>query len=211
MENAYEKAMAQVPQAVSRLIGFLDGVSIVVGKAASWLCLPMIFSLMYEVVMRYCFTKPTIWAQDLTVMLFGVMFMLASPYCLRDGGHVRTDFFYHHWSIRRKAVSDILHYVILFFPAHILFLEIAWAYFAKSYMQNEVSPQSSWMPIIWPVKFAIPLYVVLTMTQGVSEVLKCVYRFKTNTNLWFTCPDEATMELAAAECRDDQQGGSHVA
>ena len=45
-----------------------------------------------------------LWANDLTVMLFGVMFMLASPWCLRDGGHVRTDFFYHNWSVRMKAV-----------------------------------------------------------------------------------------------------------
>ena len=203
MQSAYEKAMAQVPPGVIKTITVLDNISIRIGKAAAWLCIPMIFSLMYEVIMRYIFVQPTIWAADLTVMLVGVMFMLASPYCLRDGGHVRTDFFYHNWSVRRKALSDIIHYIVLFFPAHILFLEIAWAYFAKSYMQNEVSPQSSWMPIIWPVKFAIPLYCVLTMSQGVSELLKCVYRYRTNVDLWHTCPDEDTMEFTASDCKPE--------
>jgi len=203
MQSAYDRAMASVPPGAIKAITVLDNVSIWLGKAAAWLCIPMIFSLIYEVTLRYFFTAPTIWANDLTVMLFGVMFMLASPWCLRDGGHVRTDFFYHNWSTRTKAVSDIAHYVFLFFPAHIIFLELAWAYFAKSYMHNEVSPQSCWMPIIWPVKFAIPVYVVFTMSQGISEVIKCYYRFKTNTELWAVCPDEGTMEHAAAECNPE--------
>lgn len=209
MSLEHDAAMALVPPRTFKLINTLDTISVLTGKAAAWLCLPMIYSLIHEVFMRYVLTKPTIWANDLSVMLFGVMFMLASPYCLKDGGHVRTDFFYHNWSIRRKAVVDILHYVILFYPAHILFLEIGWEYFLKSYMQNEVSPQSSWMPIIWPIKFAIPLYVVLTMMQGVSEVLKCVYRFKTNTNLWKICPEADAMEFASAD-HGPKTGGNNV-
>jgi len=199
MQTAYEKAMAQVPPGVIKAINTLDTASTLVGRTAAWLCLPMTVSLIYEVVMRYCFTKPTIWAQDLTVMLFGVMFMLASPYCLRDGGHVRTDFFYHHWSVRKKTISDLIQYIVLFFPSHLLFLEISWSYFMKSYIQNEVSPQSCWMPIIWPVKLAIPMYVVLTMTQGISEVIKCVYRYKTNTDLWSTVPEDPTHVEAAPQ------------
>lgn len=199
MTREHEEAMALVPPSVIRIITTLDNTSIIFGKAAAWLCIPMIYSLIHEVFMRYCLTQPTIWANDLSVMLFGVMFMLASPWCLRDGGHVRTDFFYHNWSVKSKAFFDILHYVILFFPAHLLFLEIGWEYFYKSFVQNEVSPQSSWMPIIWPVKFAIPLYVVLTMLQGVSEVMKCIYRFKTNTDLWHTHSDADVMEFSSAD------------
>ena len=203
MQSAYDKAMATVPLKVQKTIEILELISIWVGKCAAWLCIPMIYCLVYEVTMRYCFVEPTIWANDLSVMLYGVMFMLASPWCLRDGGHVRTDFFYHNWSVRAKAISDIIHYILLFFPAHLLFLDLAWFYFAKSYAQNEVSPTSSWMPIIWPVKFAIPLYVVLTMSQGVAEVLKCVYRYKTGVDLWHTCPDENAQTFTAAECKPD--------
>lgn len=204
MQSAYDQAMSQVPAGAIKVINFLEVISIWTGKAGAWLCMPMIFSLIYEVVMRYFFVQPTIWANDLTVMLFGVMFMLASPWCLRDGGHVRTDFFYHNWSVRAKAMSDIIHYILLFFPAHIIFLELAWAYFAKSYMHNEVSPTSCWMPIIWPVKFAIPVYCVLTMTQGIAEVIKCVYRYKTNTDLWSTATEEElAVEKAQHECKAD--------
>ena len=203
MQTAYEKAMAQVPPGVIKIISALDNLSILFGKAASWLAIPMILGMIYEVFMRNAFTKPTIWASDLTVMLFGVLFMLASPYCLREGGHVRTDFFYHNWSVRRKALSDIVHYIVLFFPAHLIFLEIAWSYFFKSYMQNEVSPTSSWMMIIWPAKFVIPLYCVLTMAQGISELIKCAYRFRTNMDLWHVAPSEDSMEYSATGCKQE--------
>ena len=184
MQSPYDAAMATVPSGVQKAVTILDNISIIVGKFGAWFCVPMIFCLVWEVFMRYVFVAPTIWASDLTVQLFGAMYMLASPYCLRDGGHVRTDFFYHNWSVRTRALSDLLHYILLFFPAHIVFLQVGWAYFMKSFLANEVSPLSGWMPIIWPAKFCIPFYVAITMTQGISEVIKCIYRIKTKVDLW---------------------------
>ena len=96
MGFTYEQAMAQVPPWAHKTISFFDGISGFVGKAASWLCVPMIGFLICEVFLRYGFNRPTVWANDLTVLCYGIMYMLASPYCLCDGGHVRTDFFYHN-------------------------------------------------------------------------------------------------------------------
>ena len=41
------------------------------------------------------------------------------------------------------------------------------------------------------------------MSQGVSELLKCVYRYRTNVDLWHTCPDEDTMEFTASDCKPE--------
>ena len=198
MAYTYDQAMAIVPRRARRIVNFCDGMSGFFGKAAAWLCAPMIAFLIYEVCMRYFLTKPTVWANDVTVLIFGIMYMLASPYCLRDGGHVRTDFFYHKWSPRVQGLADLAHYVLLFFPAHIIFLKVAWAYFSKSFGQLETSPESSWGMPIWPAKFALPLYVTLTMAQGLSESLKCYYRIKTNVDLWHDRPAEEAGERPAA-------------
>lgn len=184
MTQTVEAAKAQVPPAAQKAVAALDGLSIFVGKSVSWFALPMMLSLIYEVTMRYFFQKPTIWAMDVSLMLYGAHFMLGSAYCLQAGQHIRTDFFYHNWSVRTKAAVDLIMYIVLFFPAHILFLDIGWRYFWKSFLQNEVSVTSPWMPPIWPVKLAIPLCVFLTLTQGISEVIKCRYRFKTGVDLW---------------------------
>ncbi|MDR1659481.1 MAG: TRAP transporter small permease subunit [Desulfovibrio sp.] len=174
----------QVPTPVRKAIAALDGLSVLVGKTAAWLAVPMMLSLIIEVVMRYLFRSPTIWALDMAVILYGIHFMLGSPYCLQAGQHIRTDFFYHGWSVRKKAVADLFNYVVLFFPVHVVFFNISCNYFYRSFSQNETSVTSPWAPIIWPAKLAIPVCVFLTLLQGFSEVLKCAYRFKTRVDLW---------------------------
>ncbi len=176
--------LAQVPATAQSIIRVLDGISIFAGKACSWLLIPMVLSLVYEVVMRYFVHAPTIWAMDVAVIMYGINFMIGSPFTLQAGEHIRMDFIYNRWSTRTKAVVDILMYLVLFFPVHIVFLQIGWSYFYKSFQQNEHIVSSPWMPIIWPLKFAIPLSIVLLLLQGISEVMKCYYRIKTGENLW---------------------------
>lgn len=178
------EAMLRVPPGAIKTITLLDNLSILTGKGISWIILPMVLSLVYEVGMRYLFRSPTIWAMDVALILFGIHFMVGSAYCLQQGQHIRTDFFYNTWSIRKKAIVDMLNYIFFFFPVHFVFLDIGWAYFYKSYAQNESAITSPWMPIIWPAKMAIPICLALMLLQGVSEFLKCYYRWKTNADLW---------------------------
>jgi TRAP-type mannitol/chloroaromatic compound transport system permease small subunit len=180
------EAMLRVPPSAAKIVAALDNLNIRAGKLISWLILPMMFSLIYEVGMRYLFRSPTIWAMDLALILFGIHFMVGSPYCLQQGQHIRADFFYNKWSVRKKAAVDMCNYVIFFFPVHLVFLSIGWQYFYKSYQQNEMAISSPWMPYIWPAKMAIPVCIFLTILQGVSEFIKCRYRWKLNADPWPT-------------------------
>ena len=60
----------------------------------------------YEVIARYVFNAPTIWAFDVTYMLYGTLFMLGAAYALHKGAHIRTDFFWEQFSIRKKGWID---------------------------------------------------------------------------------------------------------
>ena len=185
--------------AMRKLVDRLDWISDIFGKSSAFLILPMMYALVHEVIARYFFNAPTIWAGDIALILYGIYFMIASPYCLKEGGHIRTDFLYSHWSIRTKGLMDMIIYVLFFFPAHIVFLQIGWNYFHRSFMQNESICSSPWMPIIWPMKFAIPLGLFLLLLQGVSETIKSYYAFRHNK--WFWGKAEQSPEELAAECK----------
>ncbi|MGE9985568.1 TRAP transporter small permease subunit [Desulfovibrio sp. SGI.169] len=184
LSRTSKQGLAAVPPAARKIVAWIDRLNERVGKITSWLVIPMVLAMMYEVIMRNVFTAPSIWALDVVMILYAIHFMLGSPFCLQTGNHIRTDFFYHSWSIKTKALVDMFNYLIFFFPIHIVFLDISVAYAWKSYIQNEVSVTSPWMPIIWPAKMALPFCVALTLIQGVSEVIKCWYRWKTNELLW---------------------------
>jgi TRAP-type mannitol/chloroaromatic compound transport system permease small subunit len=153
----------------------LDRISVWSGKIVAWLIIPMVGSLVYEVVARYLFDAPTEWAYDMTFMLYGSFFMLGAAYTLQCKGHIRTDFFYANWSVRRQGTVDALCYLLLFFPGMIVFLVVTWDFFTVSFARGERAVTSPWMPVIYPLKGALFAAVALLLLQGTSEFLKSVH------------------------------------
>lgn len=163
------------PKPLVQLIRGLDAIGIWSGKIVAWLIIPMVGSLVYEVVARYLFNAPTEWAYDMTFMLYGSFFMLGAAYTLQKKGHIRTDSFYSGWSVQTQGRVDTICYVLFFFPALIAFLIVTWDYFAISYARNERIVTSPWMPVVYPFKFVMPLATALLLLQGFSELMKSIY------------------------------------
>jgi TRAP-type mannitol/chloroaromatic compound transport system permease small subunit len=149
------------------------------GRLFAWLVIPMLLGLVYEVFARYLFDAPTIWAYDLTYMLYGSHFMLGAAYTLYLGGHIRTDFFYAKWSPARQGLVDALLYLLFFFPGIVFFLIAGFDEAQRSWELREASDVSPWRPPIYPFKAVIPVAALLLIVQGVSEFLKSVYAIMT--------------------------------
>ncbi len=154
---------------------FIDRISIWSGKMAAWLILPLVFGLTYEVVSRYAFKAPTIWAYDLAYMLYGSLFMLGAAFTLYKKGHIRTDIFYDQWTPKRQGWVDGLLYLLFFFPGMIFFFWAGLDEALHSWSLFERSEVGAWRPPIYPFKTVIPLTALLLLIQGVSEFLKSVH------------------------------------
>jgi TRAP-type mannitol/chloroaromatic compound transport system permease small subunit len=186
-EDPLEKPANGMHNAPARLAGFLcfiDRISIVSGKIVGWMILPMSLSLVYEVVARYLFNAPTIWASDISQILYGMFFMLGSAYALQRQQHIRTDFLYGKWSIRTRGMVDAACYIGLYFPALVFFLWVGSEFAYRSILFNERIVTSPWMPIIWPLKLAIPISTLLLLIQGVSELLKSLFAATKGVSLY---------------------------
>jgi TRAP-type mannitol/chloroaromatic compound transport system permease small subunit len=166
------------PSGLLRAIRFFDTISLWSGRITGWLIVPMVLSLVYEVVARYFFNAPTIWAYDMTSFLYGAFFMLGAAYTLLRKGHIRTDSFYANWSPRTQGWVDAVCYVLFFFPGMIAFLVVSWDYFTVSFGRNERAVSSPWMPILWPLKLALTVAIALLVLQGISELLKSIWAIR---------------------------------
>ncbi|WP_440997865.1 TRAP transporter small permease subunit [Arhodomonas sp. SL1] len=162
------------------VVAWLDLPGYWVGKAAAWLIVPLIGALVYEVVARYGFNRPTMWAYDITYMLYGAMFMLGAAYTLGRDAHVRADFLFNVLSPRAQGLIDGTFTIVLFFPAILFFTIATYDYAAVSWMRGERIITSPWMPVIYPLKTVMPVTGVLLLIQGVSELLKSFYSVVTN-------------------------------
>ena len=153
------------------------------GTFVSWLSVPLVAAVAWEVIARYAFNAPTIWAFDATYMLYGTLFMLGAAYALHKGAHIRTDFFWDQFSTRRKGWIDTISYVVFFFPSLTVLLFISGHEAIYSWQINETSDQTAWRPILWPFKGMVPLACLLLLIQGVSEFLKSLYMLRTGLEL----------------------------
>ena len=174
----------ELPPGLAKLTRAIDKFTVWTGKGIAWMVLPMIASLVYEVVARYFFNAPTIWAGDLSTILYGAFFMLGSAYTLQRHQHIRTDFLYENWSTRTKGIVDSILYITCYFPGLGIFMWISWGYALKSTQLQERIISSPWMPHIWPLKLCIPLAIALLLIQGVSELIKSLYTAKTGIDIY---------------------------
>jgi len=163
------------PRGLVALIRAIDALAIWSGRIFCLLAIPLVAALTYEVVVRYVFHAPTIWAYDVTYMLYGSHFMLGAAYTLYRGGHIRTDIFYQNWSPRTRGLVDAVLYLFFFFPGMALFFWMGLQEALQSWDIREVSDASPWRPPIYQFKAVIPLSAALLLIQGVSEFLKSAY------------------------------------
>ena len=164
-----------MPLWMAKSITGIDKFSKWIGNIVCWILMPLIFAMTYEVLARKLFLAPTIWAYDISRFLYGALFMLGAGYALSRGVHIRADFLYRNFKIKTQGTIDFWLYLLFYFPGLIVFLYMTTGFVQESIMRNERGMDTTWMPIMWPIKSCLWFGIVFLLVQGVSEILKSYY------------------------------------
>jgi TRAP-type mannitol/chloroaromatic compound transport system permease small subunit len=140
---------------------------------------PLIFANVVEVFARYVLRAPTMWALDVTTMSYATLFMLGAALALLRGAHVRTDILWERFSDRRKGMIDALAFALLFLPTMAVLFAISIDDFLYAVSIDERSSSGAWTPILWPLRGVIPLTALMLFLQGISELMKSVWAWRT--------------------------------
>lgn len=152
------------------LLRSIDTLNDWVGRIVSFFILLIFLLLIGEVFARYLFNAPSVWANELTQMLFGGYVVLSGGHILWRGGHVNVDILYSHLSPRGKALVDVItSFLFLAFCAMMVYTggSLAW----ESLGRLEHS-QSAWNPPLYPVKLTIPIGAILLLLQGFAKLAR---------------------------------------
>lgn len=160
------------------MVRIIERISNATGVIAGWLIAPLVFAAVYEVIARYVFNAPTIWAYEIGYLMTGSSFLLGMAYALSRDAHIRIDVLSAMLSQRTKAVIDLVCYVGLLIPFLAWLTHLLWTRALGAMISGEKSGQSAWNPPLWPFRTVFFVAFALLLLQVVAEVIKCVRRMR---------------------------------
>jgi TRAP-type mannitol/chloroaromatic compound transport system permease small subunit len=127
-----------------KILHTIDAINERAGAISSWFLLFLIAVILYEVIARYVFNRPTTWGFNSFRMISAVLVVLGWAYAQRYNSHIRVDILYTRFSLRTKAFVDVIGTSLLFMPLFATFtvlvgLEVRhhyWSYTTLSHMSG---------------------------------------------------------------------------
>jgi TRAP-type mannitol/chloroaromatic compound transport system permease small subunit len=155
-----------------KILHAIDSVNERVGAISGWLVLVLIAVILYEVIARYVFNKPTSWGFNTFRMISGALVVLGWAYAQRHNSHVRVDLFYIRFSPRKQAFINVIGTGLFFFPLFGAFIVLMGASMWHTWLRFTLSMASHQAP--FP---ANPLYQTIVLIGLCLFFLQFVSRF----------------------------------
>jgi len=159
----------------------IDSISDWTGKISSFLIIVITGVILFEIIARFIFAKPTIWAFEISLALYGIYVALLGAYVLVTGAHVNVDIFYAHFSPRTRAGVNLFSWLIFFLWCGAL-VWTGWIRGWESLMIGERESTAFACPI-HPVKLSLAVGGSLLFLQGVAGYVRNIYTFITGRKI----------------------------
>jgi TRAP-type mannitol/chloroaromatic compound transport system permease small subunit len=159
----------------------IDRISDWTGKISSFLILIITGVILFEIFARFLFNKPTTWAFEISLALYGIYVALLGAYTLVTGGHVNVDILYVRLSTRAKAGVNLFSWLIFFLWCGAL-AWTGWIRGLESLMIGESESTAFGCPI-YPIKLSLAVGGSFLFLQGLAGYIRNIYTFITGKKI----------------------------
>lgn len=149
---------------------YTDFVNAKFGWFVAFLMLPMIAIMVWEVIMRYFFNAPSLWAFEISLFMYGAYIALAGGYTLLVKGHVNVDIIWGRLPLRWRSIVDVVTAALFFLFVGVLFKESLEAT-VKSWQILETT-MTWWGPPYYPLRTVLPVASLLLLLQGLAKLIR---------------------------------------
>lgn len=157
---------------LNRLASAIDRITDWGGRLVSWLTLAMMLITCLVVVMRYLLESSSTALQESITYLHAMVFLLASAYTLKRGGHVRVDIFYRRMSAKQQALVDALGGLLMLLPLCVVIFLLCFDYVIASWGIRESSSEPGGLPFVYLLKSLLLIMPATLALQAVAEIIK---------------------------------------
>lgn len=155
---------------MARILSVIDAISIWSGNLVSAINPIVVALVVYEIVRRFVFNAPTIWANEATVYLSALAYLLGGAYSHYYKAHVRVDILYAKCPPRTRALLDVVTFFFTFlYLGALIWIGSVYAWESIKVLEKTGSP---WNPPVYPLKIAIPLGATLLLLQSVANFVR---------------------------------------
>jgi TRAP-type mannitol/chloroaromatic compound transport system permease small subunit len=158
-------------QSLLKLSQAIDAFTRWTGKRLAWLILVAVVISAVNAIVRKGFDVSSNSWLELQWVLFGIVFLLCSPWTLLDNEHIRIDIVNNLFSKRGRDIIDVIGHVFFLLPLCIVMIITGGPFFMRSVEINEQSGNAGGLPQ-WPAKSLIIIGFGFLLVQGISELIK---------------------------------------
>jgi TRAP-type mannitol/chloroaromatic compound transport system permease small subunit len=149
----------------------IDNLNARLGRWLAWLILIAVLISAGNAIVRKVFdTSSNSWL-ELQWILFGVVFLLCSPWTLLSNEHIRIDIVNNLLPRQVRNAIDVIGHAFFLLPLTVVMLLTGIPFFWRSFLLNEQSGNAGGLPQ-WPAKSLIMIGFGLLLLQGLSELVK---------------------------------------
>ncbi|MBU1449156.1 TRAP transporter small permease subunit, partial [Patescibacteria group bacterium] len=157
---------------IKTFIRFTDKLNNKLGAAVSWLTGILVLIVSIDVFLRYFLESSFAALQELEWHLFSIIFLLGAAYTLQTDNHVRVDLFYSKFSLKNKAIINLIGSIVFFIPFCLLVIYSSKNFVLQSFKIGETSPDPGGLPALYILKSILPLSFIFLLLQALVLFFK---------------------------------------
>lgn len=168
------RPVPQLPRQLENLVRVFDNVNTRTGDIFCWLLIPFALIVTMDVVMRYIFNAPTVWAWDVSRQLLGAVSVTGGGYALLYGAHVSIDVLTQKFSQRAAVILSLVTYILSLAALLVMFVYLVNGTWTSIAILERLPTFFS--PPIYPLKVLITISIALFILEAVAQIIR----------IWFT-------------------------
>ena len=150
----------------------LEKLVTIFGKIGSWLSIPLISIIIFDIITRRFFVLGSTKLQEMEWHLHASLFLLVLGYAYLKDAHVRIEIVREKYSLKVKAILETFGIIIFLIPYTVLVIYFGIDFVQRSFNMNEVSSALTGLSHRWIIKSFIPIGMLILFLAGFSLLLK---------------------------------------
>ena len=146
-----------------------DRVSLFLSRSTMLLIVALVSVMTYEVILRYIFERPTLWANELSLWMAGFIFLLAGLYAMQQRSHIRIYLLYDVLPRGVQRLCDVISAALILVFA----LAMIWGSYNEAkakFLRWETFGTAFDPPIPATLKPMILLIILLVAIQAIFNL-----------------------------------------